>query len=845
MAPGLRHLTFHLLRAGGLLLFGITLVFFVIHVGPAAPADQSAVEAGFQDEAEFEQQKRAFGLRDPLWKQYGTYVIDMFTLNFGETWTERKIDITENQATNDVDAIVANRLKRTAWLWLWTLLIALGFVTVAAVSTRNRSADSVAIATGLSGALPAFLLAVAFETGFTNLGRLLFGFDWQGFLVETPIVTRPIPVEELGSTNDILLASKLAIPPALALAIPVASIVTFVWHRSYLVSAGSDTATAAEARGLHRGFVILKHVFPNSLLPWIPALHSVVIVVIGGTVLVESVFRLEGLGSLLLTSVLRKDFTTLQASMFVFLAVVAGSILLKGILQGFLYGAPERPVHDHINRLTDYTKAKPTRSVPVEDNLRPVGMFRSVRHNVRTAPVSAVLWISVAVLLFSLEFGAVLETVQSLLPGVPATNGIPTLLDRSLISNQGHRMPGGGWTGTFFGLSPAQAWGLRVSLVYVYAVACVGWLVLGYRVYREEYRPRAQTRIDVMLAKFRRNRVGMFGAVVVFLLLVSAIFAPTVATTPLEETQAHTSHSGTGPGLNGEATVTYLDSDTGTVETTSVRDANFGSASNPQKGVGPVSYDEYDRFHPLGTTTEGTDLLTELLHGLRVYALVAGGGGFLAGLVALLLTGVASYGNGHLKTGVKIAANATAVFPLLPLVLIVSIYFYPRLSSIRMQLFVWALLFGLVGGMRLWKAVEPAVSRTKARVYADRAIGLSPRHVEARVVRRNVDRVLPPLLVYSLTSASGFVVTVAALSYLGHLAPAVAPFGVYDWGSFLWLGKSAVLSESSHLFVVPAVLLVVLISGLYSIAVGLREALDVERRIGITALGEVTRIGEG
>lgn len=845
MAPGLRYLTFHLLRAGGLLLFGMTLVFFVIHVGPAAPADQSALEVGFQNEAEFEQQKQAFGLTEPLWKQYVTYIVDMFTLDFGETWTERQIDITDEQATNEVDVIVTNRVKRTAWLWLWTLFIALGMVTVLAAASKARSASAVAMATGLLGALPVFLLALASQTGFTNLGRLLFGFDWQGFLVETPIVTRPIPVEELGTTNGLLLASKLAIPPALALAVPIASTVTFVWHRSYLASVESDVATAAEARGLHHGLVSLKHVFPNSLLPWIPALHSVVLVVIGGTVLVESVFRLEGLGSLLFTSVIRKDYTTLQATMFVLLAVVAGSVLMKEVLQGFLYGEPQRSERDRINRLTDYTKDGTNRSRQAEEILRPVGMYRSLRSNVRSAPVSAVLWASVGVFLFALEFGAFLETVQSLPPGVSETNGLPTLLDRSIVSNVGHRTPDGGWTGTFLGLSPAQAWGIRVLLVYAYAAACVGWLVVGYRIYREEYRPRVRTRIDVMLSEFRRNRVGIFGAVVVFLLLVPAIFAPTVATTSLDDTYAHTSLAGTGPDFNGEATVTYLDQETGTVETTSVQDANFGSASNPQTGVGPGSYDEYDRFHPLGTTTEGTDLLTELLHGLRVYALVAGGGGLLAGLLVILLTGVASYGDGQLKVGVEVAAGTTAIFPVLPLVLLVSTYFYPQLRSVRTQLTVWALLFGILGGMRLWRAVEPAISRTKAQIHADRAIGLSPRHAEARVVRRNIDRVLPPVLVYSLTSASGFVVTVAALSYLGHFAPAVAPFGVYEWGSFLWLGKSAILSVSNHLFVVPAVLLVVLISGLYSLAVGLRDALDVERRIGITALGEVTRIGEG
>lgn len=845
MALRLQTLTIHLLRATGLLLFGVTLIFLVIHLGPAAPAEQSAVEAGFQDEAEFQQYRQGFGLNEPLWKQYVTYTVDMFTLEFGETWTERHVDITEERATNDVDAIVANRFKRTAWLWLWTLLIALGLATVGAAASMVRSGSSVAPAIGVVGGIPAFLLAITLETGFTNLGRLLFGFDWQGFLVETPIVTRPIPVEGMSTGNEILLASKLAIPPALALAVPVASIVTFVWHRSYLASVGSNVAIAAEARGIHQGWVSLKHVLPRSLLPWVPAVDSLVPVIIGGTVLVETVFRLEGLGSLLFTSVLRQDFTTLQATMFVFLAVVVGTTLAKEILQEFLYGKPDRHVRNRVNRLTDDTGHGRERTRPFKEKLRPVGTYRNVQKNIRTAPLSAVLWIAVGVVLFALEFGAFLDAIQSLVPGISSSNDLPTLLDRSTVSNTGHRTPGGGWVGTFLGLSAGQAWAVRVVMIYAYAAACVGWLIAGYRIYREEYRPAEWTRVDVQLSRLKRSRTGMYGAVVVFLFLVAAVFAPAVATTPLEQTHAHTSLEETGPDINGDATVTYLDKETGTVETTTARTANFDSASNPQTGVGPMSYDAYDRFHPLGTSSEGTDLLTELLHGIRVYAFVAGGGGVLAGLLVLVSAGVASYSERYLRTGIEVATNATAILPVLPFVLVVSTYFYPRLRDIRTQLLVWALLFGILGGMRLWRAVEPAVSRTKARIHVDRAIGLSPKYVEARVVRRNVLRVCSPVLVYALTSTSGFVVTVAALSFLGHFAPAVAPFRAYEWGSFMWLGKTAVLSESSHLFVIPAVSLLVLTSGLYALAGGLRDALDVEHQIGITAHGEMTRIGEG
>jgi peptide/nickel transport system permease protein len=845
MQIGLRYVVVQAARAVALLVFGMTVVFFVIHFGPAAPADHSALEAGFDSAAELQQQKRAFGLTEPLWKQYGTYLLDTFTLDFGETWAERQVDITESEASNDVNTIVVDRVKRTAWLWLWTLLIAFGTTATAGYVSRSRSDASVALSVGLAGSLPVFLLAILLETGFSNLGDLLFGLDWRGFLVTTPAIARPLPVEELGTADGVLLASKLAIPPALALAVPVAAVAASIWHRSYLVTARSGPVDAARARGLHPGLVSLKHLLPNTLLPTVSVLDAIVVVLIGGTVLVETVFRLDGLGTLLYTSVVRKDYTTLQATMFVFLAVVAGSVFLKRLLQGGLYGVPERDTRERMNSLVAHTDSDPGRTDGLRTKLRPLGLYRGVRSNVRAAPLSAVLWLSGAAFLLALEFGALLEVVQTLLPGVADTNGLPTLLERGNVPNSGYRTATGDWAGTFLGLSPAPAWGLRVLLVYSYAAAWVGWLALGYRIYRDEYRPRPRTQLDDALSRFRNHRVGMFGAFVLFVFLVAAVFAPAVATTPLDQSNAHTSLQGTGPDANGEATVTYFDAEAGTVETTQVRSANFDAASNPQTGVGPLSYDSYGRFHPLGTSTEGTDLLTELLYGARVYFLVAGGGGLLAGLVALALVGVASYRPEPSESLIDGLTDAAGILPVLPFVLFFSVFFYPRLTSLWRQLAVWTLLFGVLGGLRLWKAIGPAVERDDDRVRSDQVIGRSEAQRGARVVRRNLECVLPVVSVCAVTSASGFVVTVAALSYLGHLAPSVAPYGVYEWGTFVWLGENALLSTSSHLFVVPSAAFAVFVAGSYSFAVGLRDALAVEQRVGISAVGEITRLGGG
>lgn len=844
MALGIRYVSVHLLRTVGLLLFGITLVFFVIHFGPAAPADQTALEAGFENEAELAQQKQAFGLTDPIWRQYIAYVVDMLTLDFGETWAERQVDITESQSANDIGDIISNRLQRTGWLWLWTFVIGVGLTAVGTFALRRRRSASVAMGAGLAGALPAFLLAKVVKSGFGNLDRVLFGLDWEDFLVATPVIARPIPVEELGTISGILLASKLAIPPALALAVPLASAATYLCHRGYLASSSSGVADAARAKGLHPGLVNLKHVLPISLLPLVSVLDGIAIVAISGTVLVESVFHLEGLGSLLYTSVIRNDYTTLQATLFVFLTIVAACVLCKNLIVGYLCGPPEPRLRDRMNRLVEHTGRRPRRADYVRERMRPTGIDRGVMSNMRTAPVSFVVWVLGACLLISLEFGALLDFIQSVVPVLGETNSFPTLINRDIIPNSGHRTPNGGWTGTFLGLSPGQAWGLRMALVYAYAAACACWLWIGYRIYRDEYRPASQTRVDIAMSKFRRHRGGMFGAFVLFVLLVPAVFAPVVATTPLDQTYAHTSLEGTAPEIDGDATVTYLDPETETVKMTTVRTVNIGSASNQQSSVGPMSYDDYGRFHPLGTSSKGTDLLSELLYGVRVYLLVAGGGALLASFLALVFVTLSSYRFGRFSWTVDALAAALGILPVLPFVLVISTLYYPRLRSLRIQLGVWGILFVILGSGRLWKTVKPLVGDSSDRRHIDHAIGFSRRQRQARAVRRNIDRVLPVMFVYSVTSASGFVVVIAATSYLGHLAPS-APHAVYEWGSFIWFGKNTLLSQSSHLFLVPSLLLVTFVAGLHWFAAGLRNALDVERQLGISSFGELTGSGEG
>ncbi|MFB6175750.1 MAG: ABC transporter permease, partial [Halobaculum sp.] len=237
---------------------------------------------------------------------------------------------------------------------------------------------------------------------------------------------------------------------------------------------------------------------------------------------------------------------------------------------------------------------------------------------VRTNPRPALIWVGVTTILLALEAGAlirfgalVLGDTLAAIPGMgaPATlNSIakaagemPTLLSRETIPNAGY-YTGSGYEGTFAGLAPHLAWTLRVTLIYLYSFSFVAWIWVGYDWYRQHYRVADWTPRDDVVDRLRGHGWGIFGFLVVFMFIVMAVFAPALGpTTVAKNIQDPYGHE-----------IKYYDTETNSVETILVGQANLGSQSKgtPQTNVGPWSYDDFGRFHPFGTLPSGKDLFT-------------------------------------------------------------------------------------------------------------------------------------------------------------------------------------------------------------------------------------------
>ena len=106
--------------------------------------------------------------------------------------------------------------------------------------------------------------------------------------------------------------------PCLTIALSLSAVLTRSLRASLIAEMQSDASTAARARGLPEGMVFRRHVLPNSLIPTLNLLAVNIGWLIGGTVVVESVFAIPGMGQLLIRAIFTRDYMVVQGVAMVF-----------------------------------------------------------------------------------------------------------------------------------------------------------------------------------------------------------------------------------------------------------------------------------------------------------------------------------------------------------------------------------------------------------------------------------------------------------------------------------------------------------------------------------------------
>jgi peptide/nickel transport system permease protein len=295
-------------------LFMVSLiVFFVMRLLPGDPLvifmGQQA-GSGAVSEEQLEHLRVEYGLDKPLPVQYVNWILGIFQGDLGKSIYYHE----------DVGKLLLERFPVTLHLGLLAyVLSSVGGIALGGVAAIRRGTWIDTLATTLANigiTIPVFWL------GYMMI--LLFGLrlDWL------PIYGYTSPLD------DFWLSTKQAIMPVVCLAITGLAYIARQMRSSMLEVIRQDYIRTAWSKGLSERVIINKHALKNSLIPVITLLGIGVGMVFGGSVLVETVFAIPGVGRLLVTSVFAQDYIVVQSGTL----IIATAIVLANLLVDIGYG---------------------------------------------------------------------------------------------------------------------------------------------------------------------------------------------------------------------------------------------------------------------------------------------------------------------------------------------------------------------------------------------------------------------------------------------------------------------------------------------------------------------------
>jgi len=308
------------------IVFGTSLTFLIIYAGPIDPVT-SILGMGATPE-QIQNLERNLGLNEPLWEQYFMYMTDMFTFNLGESWVIRP--------ASPAYEVILSYAPRTILMGAIAVIlplfigIPLGFY---AGLNPNTLGDYTASFTGIVWrAMPNFWLAVIMLMILSNSEFWMLGFDWENFIVSTPVAGTP-DMENLLNPTNFLAAVKVVLPGGLVLGSASMGNEMRIGRTAFLEAKNSKYVEMARAKGVPGRSIVWKHIFRNSLIPLIPVITAEAGVLVGGSVLVENVFGINGIGWLFFSAMKQGDLPLAVAMMYLLILLIVG----LNILQDFLY----------------------------------------------------------------------------------------------------------------------------------------------------------------------------------------------------------------------------------------------------------------------------------------------------------------------------------------------------------------------------------------------------------------------------------------------------------------------------------------------------------------------------
>jgi peptide/nickel transport system permease protein len=295
------------------LLMATLVAFMLLRVIPGDPALVKL--AGETGDASFTKEELhalqvKLGTDQPLYVQYGKWIWGMLRLDFGESM------FFEEPVANDLAAKFPITLELTVMAMLIATVIAVPLGLISAIK-QDTPADYAARIIAIAGvALPNFWVAILI------IYLLVLLFAWMP------------PLGYASLWDDPLTNLQQFFFPALALGFYQMAYTARVTRSSMLEVYREDYTRTARGKGLAERIVILRHALKNALLPVVTITGYQFGRLLAGTVVIESIFMIPGMGKLLVDSVFHRDYTEVQAIVM----VITVTVLLLNLVLDLMYG---------------------------------------------------------------------------------------------------------------------------------------------------------------------------------------------------------------------------------------------------------------------------------------------------------------------------------------------------------------------------------------------------------------------------------------------------------------------------------------------------------------------------
>ncbi|MFK7874669.1 MAG: ABC transporter permease [Paracoccaceae bacterium] len=313
------------------LLFISLAIFLLLQLAPGDPMAQ--VPLTVPPEVK-EKMRQALGLGQPVHIQYLKWLVQFFWIEpqvlidhyFGTTFAEGKLRVISWQTRSPVMDIVAQRIPQTLWVvgvaYLLAILIALPIGIYSAYKQYSLFDNFGTFFSMIGFSIPPFF------TGPLMIVIFAVQLEWLPSVYNT--------VHEVVDWDSFMVQLRQMALPVMVLTLQITAQLNRFMRASTLDNLNQDYVRTARAKGLKERTVVLSHVVRNSMIPVVTVIALNVPNIFGGAIITEVIFKVNGIGQLLITALFANDLPMVMTLTFIFAILIVVFNIIADVLYGLL-----------------------------------------------------------------------------------------------------------------------------------------------------------------------------------------------------------------------------------------------------------------------------------------------------------------------------------------------------------------------------------------------------------------------------------------------------------------------------------------------------------------------------